>query len=296
VTTDELLAVLNGDAERMGSPPIDARVLRFWVDRRLIGVRAAKGRGRGFNPTWHFSEAACQYARAILELKSKGIRRVAALRIHLWVLKDDYPIEGVRNDLRAEFVRFRKRQRRASPFDYDHRDRARLSNADIAGEMKKLFNRFDTLPGIEFLTPRMVVDAASELMWGEEGRKNISSIPFKMAKLAGVSTEPLNVDISIENFGGIFGSPDEIERSGEEILRKVGVDDLFVGRLRFQRMKLFFDASAGDRSSVRINEEARQFLELTDGVVSLLSMFVIQAFRERVSVKAPSTPPINSSA
>src|SRR6516162_5435309 len=95
VTTNELLAILNDDASRLGAQPVDARMVRFWIDKRLIEARIPRGRRRGLSPIWHFSEPAVRHARLILQLKSRGVHRASSLRIHLWILADDYPKKGV---------------------------------------------------------------------------------------------------------------------------------------------------------------------------------------------------------
>jgi hypothetical protein len=284
VTTQELLAILNDDAARLGIRPVEARMLRFWIDRHLIEARTPHGRTRGVNPTWHFSESAIQHARAIVELKSRGVQRAASLRIHLWVLHDDYPTEGIREALTAEFARFLKRQRRASRFDYDHRDRKPPTDIEIQKHAKRLPALDDDLrsDGFGFLRPEMLIELVSELTWGEASGGKFAEAPQKLAKLTGLAFDGAKRNINIANIGGLFGNSEETSDSGEDVLKLISRDHLHEARRRFKTMKLFYEVSFRQYPNVGSLRKVHQALAETNWIVSCLAMFAVQVFREEL--------------
>jgi hypothetical protein len=280
VTTQELLAILNADAAGLGMPPVDALMLRFWIDGDLIEARTPQGRRRGVNPTWQFSESATHHARAIVDLKSRGVQRATSLQIHLWVIHDNYSTEAIRKALRAEFVRLLNRQRRASRFNYDHRNRKAPLDVEVQKHAKKLPPLDSDLraDGFEFFNSEMLVGLTSELMWGESSGEKLAGASRKLAELAGL---PFNSEISLENLGGLFGNLEEISGSGEETLKLVSHDDLHEARRRFKEVQAFYELSAQRYPGVESLRKTRRSLTTTDWIVSFLAMFAVQAFRER---------------
>jgi hypothetical protein len=281
-TTDELLATVNAQAAQLGIQPVTQRWLRFLVDENLIEARTPKGRQRGLNPTWRFSESATRHACTILELKSRGVQRTASIRIQLWVLDEHYPMDGVHEALCSEFARLLKRIRRASRFDYDHRRRAQPSDAEMQRHAKKLPPLDTDLSAAGFTLPKqMMVELASELNWGTDGYERLSCALNKLAQQANISADILNFGPGLANLGGLFGNSDEIINSGEEIIKRVCDDDLCKARLRVKQQTLIFDFLKMCFPNDRAIGKIIMSLQNTDWIVSNIVVFAVQFFRER---------------
>jgi hypothetical protein len=211
------------------------------------------------------------------------------LRIHLWILADDYPKKGVRDDLRREFKRYLRREHRATRFDYDYRTQNDMSETRISAHAKRLgYNTDDTLR-LNFLSQKTAVRATSQLIWGDTTCAVFTDVLFEMARLAGLLNNMERTDdLDLSNFGGIFGLSDEISNSGEQALGHVSSADLYSGRARFLDMKAHFEKSASDYPNIKFHEKALKLLETNEAApVAFLSMFVVQAFRQR-SASLPS--------
>jgi hypothetical protein len=210
------------------------------------------------------------------------VYRVSALRIHLWILADGYPFKGVRRDLRKEFKRYVRRERRATRFDYDYRAKTKLSETQVSAYARRLGYNTDDILRLNFFSEKMAVRAVSELIWGDAALAIFPRVLVEMARSAGVPDAIQEVDLSASNVGGIFGSPDEMTNSGEQTLIHVSSADLYSGRARFIDMKAHFEKSASDYPNIKFHEKALKLLETNEAAtVAFLSMFVVQAFRQR---------------
>jgi DNA-binding transcriptional MerR regulator len=302
VTTDQLLAVLNEDAARLSIRPVKRRLLRYWVDEGLIAARTAKGRKRGKNPIWQFSEDDVLLARRIVELKAENINRASELRIHLWVSANNYPIHSVKEALHCEFSRLMSRNRRNHPVRYDHRNRQRLSEIERKSFIRQLPPLDPDLANLGFAIPRDdMLEISSELVWGKAGEEKSPKLIGKevtriIAKCVGVGLEQRMI---FENLAGVFGAMDEIGGSGQQQLGHVQDEDMREGRRRFIDITLALpilpslcrnsDAQT-DISAIALRKQYESF-KTTEWIVPTLAAFVVQAFRERTDAKdRPSAP------
>jgi hypothetical protein len=287
VTTDQLLAILNDDATRLGALPVTKRMLRDWVDESLIMPRTAKGRTRALNPIWHFAESDVRWARRIVELKAANIHRVAELRLHLWVSDDTYPIEAVPEALRSEFERLMHRDRRSLHFKYDHRDQPQPTEEEQKGHAKQLppLDRSLAEANLE-IPPAIMLKIVSSLIWGNAGDSALST-----------TDEGVNDILEQGNLGdisGAFGAKDEIAGSGEEQLTHLQYDDLCQGRCRLNAIKARLQAAQSSSSESGDPQAKERAIALkmaigsfnrTEWIVSTLAAFALAAFRARTSEK-----------
>ena len=297
MTTEEFIQALNEETATLGLRPVTERAVRDWVDERLIRPRKPKGRRRGCHPLWLFSEEDLRWAKIILKLKPREIRRVAELRLHLWITDDSYPVEKVIGALRSEFGRLMRRNRRTLRFKYDHRHQKRLSEEDEQKYARQLSPIDPTLAAAGFkMETKSTLDAMSELLWGKAGQERFpqiiasetahifgSLIPSPNSQLSGQNPPPLD----LSNFAGLFGAVDEISGSGEKELTRISEADLLEAR---RKLREFISAlSIPDFGQFTHLEPAYRTAAATftrtEWVVSTLAAFGIQAGRKRIKSK-----------
>ena len=123
------------------------RMVRDWIDERLIEKSRAKGNRRGKPPTWTYSEDAAQRSMRIVELKAQGIHRASALRVNLWIDGFAIPFDDMRLALRSEFERALARLWRQKPWKFDARYRRKFSDRELEAKAKKIATRWCSRAG-----------------------------------------------------------------------------------------------------------------------------------------------------
>jgi hypothetical protein len=297
MTTDQLLAVLNEEAERLASAPVTRRILRDWVDEGLLTPRTAKGRRRAVNPIWHFSESDGRWATKIVELKAANIHRVAELRLHLWVSDDSYPIDAVAEALRSEFKRLMHRDRRTQRSKFDHRHQKGLTEAEVQRYFSQLPPLDSGLASIGFeISPKSATEMISELRWGRAGTEKFSRLMIEeAARILGISSDQIKSQLDVSNLAGLFGAMDEIDDSGEEGLIHVTDTDLLEARRRFRDFISSLSSEPRNQHpellyAAHEYRRAMAAFKRTEWTVSQLAAFAFQAYRTRAEPKRPPVP------
>jgi hypothetical protein len=152
--------------------------------------------------------------------------------LHLWLAGYDFPVDDLRWALRDEFGRWLARQRRTGPWRYDERTDTTPTQREQAKYEKQLGELDPDLKATGLQLPREVLlSLASALHWGtDEDDSRPSGSPSKPVPAGAIVTQL--------GLGGLFGSLDEIEGSGEEVLEGVTQDDLEKGREFFRLFAL----------------------------------------------------------
>jgi hypothetical protein len=70
-------------------------MLRDWVGEDLFPGATKKGLGRGLGSEMRYSPAALAAGLEVVRLKASGPRRNAALRLRLWLLDFDVPMDRI---------------------------------------------------------------------------------------------------------------------------------------------------------------------------------------------------------
>lgn len=271
----ELLRQVNEVAAKLGLQPIKERVLNDWIDEGLVGGANARGRKRGLNPKWEYGADAVDRATIILESRAMGARRYAEYRLCLWARGCDLPWQEVRTALLGEFRRSNRRRRRASLFQYDHRDNRNYPEKTVSANLKRLGKLDERLASLNFdLSPQSLLQMTSVLTWGKGEHEGISEIAER--------TFP----------PGLLGSPDEIESSGEEQLKQVNEADLENARKRFFEYMCcliyvplifsLFNVPHDHEFSIAFRLAACSMMR-PEWLVHNLASFTISAYRERTS-------------
>ncbi|SEE46401.1 hypothetical protein SAMN05444161_5846 [Rhizobiales bacterium GAS191] len=271
---DGLLQRLNEVAAELGLQAISKRVLSDWIDEGLIGGAKPHGQRRGLNPRWEYGADAIDRGAVLLESRSAGATRFAEYRLCLWVRGFDLPWKTIRAALLSEFRRILKRGRRASTFQYDHRDNRNPSEKEMSANSKRMGDLDERLEALQFdLSPQSMLHVASLLTWGTGERERLPEIAQK-------AFPP-----------GLLGSSDEIEASGEELLRQVNEADLENARLRhighvsslIWAPVIFALMGVHDNSLLVAFNAAAFSLMRPEWLVHNLASLTISAYRERVS-------------
>ena len=272
---DGLLWQVNEVAAKLGLQPIKERVLSDWIDEGLVAGATARGRKRGLNPKWEYGAGSVDRATIILESRSMGARRYAEYRLCLWARGCDLPWQEIRTALLGEFRRSNRRRRRASLFQYDHRDNRNYSEKTVSANFKRLGKLDERLATLKFdLSPQSLLHMMSMLTWGKGEREGISEIAQR--------TFP----------PGLLGSPDEIESSGEEQLKQINEADLENARNRFfaYMCNLIYLPLIFSLCGVRHDHDfllafrlAASSMMRPEWLVHNLASFTISAYRERIS-------------
>lgn len=245
MTKDELLSVLNDDACRLGLVPITARVLERMVEDGLIEPARAKGRKRGVNPTWSYSEDSVAAARMIVEFKAKGVQRTAALKLHLWAYGSEFPFEQIKEALNAEFQRFLKREHRKGYWEHDRRDIAELNDKEKRKIKKELVSLHPALAEVNFsLSEETFTKIISELFWGAS-----STVSFRTFLETIIGSQNIefgaSADLMSLYLGGVMASPEVWDENALAALNVMSPADLDKGRDLFRFMMTIIGLGAG---------------------------------------------------
>ena len=246
-----LLELLNAEATALGRGAITERMLEDWISEGLIERPKAKGRRRGANPEWRYSPGAAERGLQLVRLRARGTKRFAAQRLQLYLAEFDLPASQIKIDLHAEFQRLLKRRFFRRPLEYDARTQKRLAKDEIEIFGRKLGPVDPRLvaaglkPSVESL-----LEAGSELSWGPSAAKKLLRlIVQEISNLARWMPAEIaqNIFADIEPYfevAGLFGSPEEIEKSGLEELAKFEEIDLENGRIFYRLIVGLFEIGA----------------------------------------------------
>lgn len=247
---ETFLEVLNAEARSLKSPPITDRMLRDWIVEKLFPGPTEKGLGRGLGSERRYSPAALAAGLEVVRLRASGTQRNAALRLRLWLLDFEIPMDRIIEDLRSEFDRLLRRGFFRNPLRYDARSDEKYSERETQAELRRAGPLDPGLAAAGFPPPSGdMLNLASELVWGSEGSTQLLTSletrisPFASEKGREVLSEFLRGLEPYVATSGMFGSPDEIEKSGLEELATIGEGDLLKGR-RFYQFALAMANSA----------------------------------------------------
>jgi hypothetical protein len=246
-----MLEVLNAEARSLGASPIIDRTLEDWFHEELFERPTEKGLSGG-GSEWRYSPAALRAALEVVRLKASGPkRRNTVLRIRLWLLGFDVPINRIAEDLKSEFSRALHRRFFRNPFRYDAGSGAGLSEREKEKERRRAGPLDPTFvdTGLELPT-----DDLLGLMW-----ESVSD-PTGPSKFLDVLDELLSPFLSekgrailadflkgVEPYiapAGLFGAPDEIGKSELDALSAVNEEDLMKGRRLYQFAVAMADCAA----------------------------------------------------
>jgi hypothetical protein len=248
----DLLPVLNAEATRLGVSPVTERMWEDWVDEEdLIDKPKPKGRKRGKNPMWEYSSGTTERALTVLRLKADGVTRFSALRLQLWLHGHEVPLARIKGDLESEFERLLKKHFFRNPWTFDARDPNSDAPEKIKRHKKKLQPVDQTLDAAG-LTPSddSLFALGSKFFWGPDRKTDpFEVITAELSQKCGVPTssfEMLLADLKpyIACVAGLFGNPDEIEKSGVSELNKLTLEDLNSGRTFYQGLLGLFEVGS----------------------------------------------------
>jgi hypothetical protein len=265
VTSDELLALLNEEAARLRVRPLTGRDVRAWVDRRLLKGAKPKGRRRGQNPIWIYSEESVRAALKIVELRAFRVTRTAALRVHLWVNGFDLATTEVHQALCSEYERCLSRRHREGHWREEDLDPTRLSSQArrrVERERARLDPRL-ARTGIPLPT-EMLLDALRTAYWP----------PFEASR-SGIEPVPLPLAGSVTR--GLLASPDYSEESVKEHLGRVSEQDLLQARDSVRQFCALFSYGAA-----ALGLEAISWVAHGDWLISNLAGTAVEIMRRRM--------------
>jgi hypothetical protein len=244
----DLLPVLNAEASRLGVSPVTERMWEDWIEEDLIEGPRAKGRRRGENPLWEYPAGTTERALAILRLKADGVTRLSALRLQLWLHGHELPPTQIKENLESEFKRLLKKHFFRNPWGFDARDPNPVAPDKIRHHKSKLQPVDPTLAAAG-LKPSddSLLALGSKLIWGPDSKTDAyEMVVEELSQKCGVPTgsfEMLLAELKpyIACVAGLFGNPEEIEKSGVSELKKLSRDDLNHGRTLYQGLLGLFE-------------------------------------------------------
>jgi hypothetical protein len=174
------------------------------------------------------------------------------LRLLLFLRKVDIRIERITNDLKSEFERLVRRHFFRNPWRYDARTGDSPTIEDIAREFRREGPPNQTLTdaGLVHLPAETMLKLGSEWVWGSEEPSELCKLLEELAAqyLSEKSQEALgSYWEQLEPYvvvAGLFGNPDEIERSGLEQLATISLSDVQKGRSLYQFFVSIADCAA----------------------------------------------------
>ena len=134
---ETFLEVLNAEARSLRSPTITDRMLRDWIVENLFPGPIEKGLGRGLGSERRYSPVALAAGLEVVRLRALGTRRNAALRLRLWLLNFDVPMDRIAKDIRSEFDGLLRRGFFRNPLRYDAHSDEEYSEREIQAELRR---------------------------------------------------------------------------------------------------------------------------------------------------------------
>jgi hypothetical protein len=295
--TQTVLDVLNAEAQSIGAPPVSSRTLEDWISEKLLSGPLPRSLGR-HGSAWAHSPSSLKAALEVVRLKaSDPKRRNAVLRIRLWLIGFEVPINRIAEDLESEFSRLLHRHFFRNPLRYD------ASGAQIAGlekerERRRVGPLDPTLVDAGFELPRDdLLKLARESVSDPAGPSKFSVVldgmlsPFLSENGRATFTELLKGVERYVDPSGLFGARDEIERSGLEALAATSQGDLLKGRRLYEfalamadcaaRGNEFLPAEFGPAPGEAFAKIARSLRESDEWSVAGLAVCSIAARRAR---------------
>jgi hypothetical protein len=233
--TQTVLDVLNAEAKSLGAPPVSGRTLEDWISEKLLPGPLPKSLGR-HGSEWIYSPASLKAALEVIRLKaSNPKRRNTVLRIRLWQLGFDVPIDRIVKDLESEFERLLHRNFFRNPLRYD-------ASGEYTSEREKERERRRAGPldpafiGAGFELPRdnllsLTWETTSDPRGPSQFLKTLEQLvsPF-LSEGGGAAFQIFLMSIKpYIDSSGLLGNPDEIEKSGLEALAAVNKAHLIKG-------------------------------------------------------------------
>ena len=239
---ETLLEVLNAEARSLGSPSITDRMLRDWILEDLFPGPTEKGLGRGSGSEWRYSPAALKAALEVVKLKaSDPKRRNTVLRIRLWLLGFDVPIDRIAEDLESAFSRLLGRSFFRNPFRYDASSGRGLSEREQERERRRAGPLDPTFIDAGWEVPtddllRVIWESISDPAEVSQFLKSLDALvsPYLSEQGQAIFAVFLSGLEPYVDVAGLFGAPDEIGESGLEALAAISEGDLMKGRRLYQ--------------------------------------------------------------
>jgi hypothetical protein len=241
VLKDTILAVLNAEARSLGAEPVTERALEDWIYEELLEKPTEKGLAGG-GSEWRYSPIALGAGLEIVRLKaSRPSRRNSELRLRLWLLDFDVPIERIAEDLESEFSRLLRRRIFRNPFRYDAKSGHDLSELEKERERRRAGQLDPTLVDAGWELPtddllKLVWESISDPTKISQFLKSFDALvsPYLSEQGQAIFAVFLNSLEPYVDVAGLLGAPDEIEKSGLGSLPAVNERDLAKGRRLYQ--------------------------------------------------------------
>jgi hypothetical protein len=225
----DLVVQLTAVSKKLGTGAITDRMIRDWIDERLLKKSKAKGNRRGQPPTWTYSDETVQRAERIVELRARGVRRASAIRINLWIDGFALPFKDMKLALKWEFGRALAQLRRRRTWSFDGRFRRHTPAEKLDREANRIEPVDADLAKARFAPPpEFLLTSGSELFWGSGERGPIpgSFESLFSNPLVGAVSE---TGISFVPPAGLFGDAEEIGNAGLSDLGRITERDLREG-------------------------------------------------------------------
>jgi len=242
MTKDDLINELNAYCAERGFPLVEPRMIRRWIDDRLIPKSKPRGRKRGVNPLWELPVTALRRAKKIVNYRAQNLSRHTQLILALWFEGEHYQEDQIRSALLSELARMQKRSHRKiiPPARYVEPSGVGEGcppNSLMPETLKRPF---------EALVMRGAEDnALASRAIAAHLRRIFPDQLFPADEIATINLKEMEYWPII--MAGLLGSPDEIGDSAHDDINQCEWDDLRCSR--FLMTRLISRALAGIKSS-----------------------------------------------
>jgi hypothetical protein len=172
----DLVERLDTESKSLAAGQVTARMVRDWIDERLLEKSTSRGNRRGVPPTWTYSDETLQRGLRIVQLKAQGVHRASAFRINLWIDGFALPFRDVKLALKWEFGRMLSQLRREKSWSFDARYRRNIKAAELRKEGKRIAPVDIDLANAGFAPPLdVLLFSGSEAFWGSGERERFKA-------------------------------------------------------------------------------------------------------------------------
>lgn len=223
----------------LGAEPPSERLIRKWVEQRLLPTATRHGRGQGIGNEWIDAPEALGLGTELIRLNQRGITRITELRVQLFFGNKNSDFEKIRGSLISERERVLKKlyRNKTPPKNYERADAA--NSPTLSADRIRLGPLADVfkLANLE-LTDRELVEIAS-LAFHEFEATEKNSIPARNAltRIFGLNLG----DFQLPSFASLLQPQnDDDETPINETISVASNGDLAAAREILWLLKSFF--------------------------------------------------------
>lgn len=255
MTNAELAESLNAAVGLTGRGAVTPNVIRQWIGWKVLPMATATGQSRGKPPIWTRDDRTHRRAKKLAEWRKTGVRRETSVIVQTYIECGYSDFERFRKSLLSEFRRARAQLMRKVTTDTNFSNLPELRGTQKAalrrqgGPLDERFRETNFEQSADFYVGSLSLTLGNQAM---ENAMQPLMAQAATQMFPALPTAFLDIIMSkfISGLSGIFGAPDEIECSGEQVIQQASERQFRIARATINKVFKF----------IRSQETAKKYL------------------------------------